>query len=109
MSMAHTKYGNALIAIKKNITSGIPFHTAFAKITHFSPYVLGWLSVANTHGSINDICGNIRDHYALKDDKIREIATKLIEPAVIVLTGIYIFIIMVTVILPILTYAGGTI
>ena len=109
MSMANTKYGNALVRIKNDIASGIPFSTAFSRIRYFPLYVLEWLSVANMHGNIYESCGNIRDHYAQKDDRARETAAKLIEPAVIVLTGIYILIIMVTVLLPILTYAGGII
>ena len=107
ISLAHTKYGKALVSIKKDLTSGVAFSTAFANVKKFSPYVTGWLSVADKHGSLGEICASIRDYYARKDDKAREVAAKLIEPAVIVLTGIYVLIIMVTVVLPILTYAGG--
>jgi type II secretory pathway component PulF len=59
------------------------------------------------HGNLSEICGNIRDYYAGRDNKTRELASKLIEPAVIMLTGLYVLIIMLTAILPILTYAGG--
>ncbi|MDR0475326.1 MAG: type II secretion system F family protein [Treponema sp.] len=106
-SVGNTKYGSALVTAKKEIASGIAFSAAFSKIKHFSPYVAGWLSVADVQGNFNEICGNIGDYYALQDKKLREIAEKLIEPAIIVLTGIYVLIIMVTVVLPILTYAGG--
>ena len=106
-SMARTKYGKALVSIKKDITSGVPFSEAFARISYFPPYVTGWLSVAGTNGETSEICGNIKNYYSRRDCRNREIAAKLIEPAVIVLTGIYVLIIMLTVILPILTYAGG--
>ena len=108
VSLARSKFGGALLGIKKDIASGIQFSTAFSKIRRFSPYVLGWLSVADMQGNLSEICGSIRDYYERKDNKLRDIATKLIEPSVIVLTGFYILIIMVTVILPILTYAGGS-
>ena len=107
ISLGQTKYGKALVNIKKDISSGIPFSTAFAKVKHFSPYVLGWLSVAGTHGNINEICGGIKDYYAQKDNKTREIAAKLIEPMIITLTGFYLLIVMATVVLPILTSIGG--
>ena len=107
VSMAATKYGAILLQIKKDIASGISFSEAFAKIKNFSPYIIGWLSVANAHGNISEACQSIRDHYEQKDNKVRELAVKLIEPAVIMLTGVYVLIIMVTVILPILTFAGG--
>ena len=107
MSLGHTKYGKAMVRIKKDIASGVSFSTAFAKTQRFSAYVSGWLSIADMHGNLNDICGNIRDYSIQKDNKVREIAAKLIEPAVIVLVGLYVLIIMLTVILPILSYTGG--
>ena len=102
-----TKFGKALVGIKKDIASGVPFSTAFAKAGRFSPYVLGWLSVAGMRGNLGEISGGIRDYYAEKDNRLREAAARLLEPAVIILTGFYILIIMITVILPILSYSGG--
>jgi len=107
MSLGHTKYGSAIVKIKKDIVSGVSFSEAFARTRCFSPYVLGWLSIADINGNLNEISGSIRDHYLQKESKIREAAAKLIEPAVIVLVGFYVLIIMATVILPILSYAGG--
>jgi type IV pilus assembly protein PilC len=107
-NMGETKFARALVAIKKDIASGIPLSAAFAKTRRFSPYVLGWLSLAGMHGNLGEISGSISDYYAVKDGRLRETAGRLIEPAVIVLTGFYILIIMITVILPILTYTGGT-
>jgi type II secretory pathway component PulF len=106
-SIGDAHYANALISIKKDISSGLRFSDAFAKTKLFSPYVLGWLSVADTQGNIAALCGNIKEHYEQKDAQKREIASRFIEPAIIVLIGIYLFIIIVSVILPILTYAGG--
>ena len=108
-SLGQTKYGRALVIIKKDIASGISFSEAFAKTKQFSPYVLGWLSIAGKHGNIGNICGNIKDYYAQKDNRKREIASRLIEPLVIVFTGFYVLVVMVTVILPILTFTGGLI
>ena len=107
MNMGQTKYGNALLTIKKDIASGKSFSGAFAKTRCFSAYVLGWLSIADTHGNLNEICGSIKDYYLRKDNKTREVAAKLMEPAVIVLVGLYVLVIMITVVLPVLSYAGG--
>jgi type II secretory pathway component PulF len=107
INMSRTKYGTALVKIKKELSQGIDFSAAFGKIKFFSSYVRGWLSIADTHGNLAEICGSIGNYYAGKDDKLRETAAKLIEPAVIILIGLYVLIIMLTVILPILTHAGG--
>ena len=107
MSLGQTKFGRALVIIKKEIVSGKSFAGAFANTNCFSAYVLGWLSIAATKGSLNEICGYIKEHYEQKDSKKRDAMAKLIEPAVIVIVGLYVLIIMMTVILPIISYAGG--
>jgi len=107
VSLGHTKYGGALVKIKKDIVSGVSFSEAFKKTRCFTPYVLGWLSIADINGNLNEISTHIRDYYLRKESRLRETAARLIEPAVIVLVGFYVLIIMVTVILPILSYAGG--
>ena len=109
LNLSGTKYGRALIHIKNDIASGMSFPAAFSKARHLPPYVLGWLSIAGEYGSISESCKNLSEHFARKDEKERERAAKLIEPAIIILTGIYLFIIMLTVILPILTSIGGII
>jgi len=105
--MGDKKFRRALITIKKDIAQGIPVSSAFARTRLFSSYVRGWLSVADMHGSLSAISGSIRDYFERRDNKSREIAARLMEPAVIILTGSYVLIIMITVILPILTYSGG--
>jgi type IV pilus assembly protein PilC len=108
VSMRGTKFRKALIEIKRDIAQGVKFSSAFGRINYFSPYVRGWLSVADTYGSLAEISGYIRDYFEQRDRKIREIASRLMEPAVIVLTGSYVLILMITVVLPILTYTGGS-
>jgi len=107
ISINNTKYGKALVMIKNDVTSGVPFSAAFAKIKYFSSYITGWLSIADKNGNIIEICGSIKAYYEQKDKNRRAIAARLMEPAIILLTGLYILIIMMTVVLPILTYAGG--
>ena len=107
INVGQNKYGSVLVAVKKDITSGKSFSGSFAKTKLFSAYILGWLSIADKRGDLNEICGKITEHYVHKDEKKRETAAKLIEPAVILLVGIYVLIIMVTVVLPILSYTGG--
>jgi type II secretory pathway component PulF len=76
-------------------------------LPRLSPYITGWLEVADMHGNISEICNNIKNYYKQKDARKRELLSRLIEPAVIVLTGCYLLILILTVILPVLTYAGS--
>ena len=108
-SMNNTRYLRSLLKIKKDIINGIPFSQAFSKLPRITPYAAAWLSVADKHGNIGEICGNIKKYYAGKEAKKREVFTRLIEPAVIFLTGSYLLILILTVIMPILTLTGGII
>ena len=107
--MKDSNYTVALVNIKRDITNGVAFSRAFSKLPHLSPYVNAWLSVADKQGNIGEICGNIKKYYEREDAKRREVFTRLIEPSVIILTGSYLLIIILSVIMPILTLAGGII
>jgi type II secretory pathway component PulF len=106
-SMGETKYGKALVTIKNDIVSGVRFSQAFSRSSLFSSYISGWLSVADANGNIYEACRNIAAYFQQRDERTRNIAAKCIEPAVIIITGIYLLILVQTVILPILTHAGG--
>ena len=107
LSVNNSKYARAIVMIKNEVISGIPFSAAFEHTGIFSGFVTGWLAVADSNGNLTEICENIKDYYEQKDKKQRLAMSKFMEPAIIILTGIYIFIIMITVVLPVLTYAGG--
>jgi type II secretory pathway component PulF len=102
INMGETRYGRALAAIKNDIVSG-----AFSKSALFSSYISGWLSVADANGNIDEACRNIALFFQQRDERVRNMAAKCIEPAVIIITGIYLLILIQTVILPVLTHAGG--
>jgi type IV pilus assembly protein PilC len=105
--MGESKQGRALVAIKKEIASGTRLSQAFARSAVFSSYVSGWLAIADESGNIGEACRNISAYYQKRDAQIRHIASKCIEPAFIIVTGIYLLILIQSVILPILTHAGG--
>jgi type IV pilus assembly protein PilC len=107
INMGETRYGRALAAIKNDIVSGVRFSLAFSKSALFSSYISGWLSVADANGDIHGACRNIALFFQQRDERIRNMAGKCIEPAVIIITGVYLLILVQTVILPVLTHAGG--
>jgi type II secretory pathway component PulF len=106
-SVGESKQSKALVMVKKEITSGSRLSLAFARSKIFSPYITGWLAIADENGDLNGACRNISDYFQKRDSRIRNIAIKCIEPAIIIITGIYLLILIQTVILPMLTHAGG--
>lgn len=107
LSMGESKYGRALAAVRKDISGGVRIAEAFARSGIFSSYVTGWLLIADENGNIAETSRNISDYYNGKDERLRNTAARFIEPAVIIITGIYLLILMQTIILPVLTRAGG--
>ena len=102
-----TKYSRMLVNAKNEIAAGKTFSAALSKNECLDSHILGWLSLADKQGNLNDICPGIRDYYSQKDGRLREAVSRLAEPAVIILTGIYVFVIVFTVIMPFLTFTGG--
>jgi type IV pilus assembly protein PilC len=102
-----SKPGKALVLIRKELASGTRISQAFARSAAFSPYISGWLAIAEKSGNFGEACRNIAVYYQNRDTRRRFIASKCIEPAVIIVTGIYLLLLIQSAILPILTHAGG--
>ncbi len=101
------KSGMALVRIKRDITSGVPLAQAFANTGFFSPFVVGWLTIAEEQNGAGHVFFSLADFYKKKDQRARAIISRMIEPVVIIITGIYLLILVQTTILPILTNVGG--
>ncbi|GHV88912.1 type IV pilin biogenesis protein [Spirochaetia bacterium] len=106
-SVGVSKHGKALVSIKKDNESGVRLPEAFGKHPVFPAYISGWLAIAGENGNMAGVCGTIYAHFQERDARVRAIAAKCIEPAIIIITGIYLLIVIQAVILPILTRAGG--
>ncbi|MBV5330341.1 MAG: type II secretion system F family protein [Chlorobium sp.] len=105
--LGDTKAGRAILSIKKDITTGLGLSTAFEKANFFSAYVNGWISVADENGNARDVFTNLAKYFNDRDAFRRETASRFIEPALIIITGIYLLILLQSAVLPMLTRAGG--
>jgi type II secretory pathway component PulF len=106
-SMERSKYARALVSVKRDLAVGTKLSQAFAQTSLFPSYVTGWLSVADESGSLGNSFINITDHLARQDENKRAVASKCIEPAVIIITGVYLLLLIVNVVMPLLTSIGG--
>jgi type IV pilus assembly protein PilC len=107
--MGESRFGRALAAVRGDVASGVRFSRAFARHSLFSPYIAGWLSVADSSGDIAGACGHIASWVQKRDEARRALASRCLEPAVIVITGVYLLILIQAVVLPILTHAGAVV
>jgi type II secretory pathway component PulF len=108
-AVGETKYARALVLVKKDISSGVRLSEAFSRTGVFSGFVSGWLAVADRNGDIKTVCCHIADYFQKRDERVRGIASRCVEPVIIVITGIYLLILIQGIVLPLLTRAGGII
>ncbi len=107
-ALGQTKEAAALALIRKDIEAGSRVSEAFASQRSLcAPFVQNWLAVADTSGGVAEAFKAIYAYCLSRDDKRRALATRLIEPAAIIITGIYILLLLQAVVLPILTRAGS--
>jgi len=106
-AVGNVKAERAVFLVKKGVNSGKSIAAAFKDTGFFAPFAIAWLTIARDNGNAISIFENLWSYYRNKNDQLRIQASRFIEPLIIVLTGVYLFILIQAVILPILTHSGG--
>lgn len=92
---------------RRKVGAGTSLSHAFGDTGFFPAFATGWLAVAEGNGNPSAVFRSLCRHFRAQDNRLKEIASRLIEPALIAITGVYISILIETVILPVLTLSGG--
>lgn len=106
-ALAEKRYRAALHFARKKINEGVSLSKAIKASGLFSPFVVGWLEIADENGKPSAVFCGLAEYFRDKDERLKEIVSRLIEPAIILITGVYLLILVVNVILPMLTLSGG--
>ncbi|MEL3906613.1 MAG: type II secretion system F family protein [Treponema sp.] len=101
------KMKKALIVIKKDLIGGSSLVQAFRHSRFFPIFVCTWLEISQKQGGGVQVFSLLWDHYRTRDEKKRTIAGRFIEPAAIGIAGIYVLLLIQSIILPLLTYSGS--
>lgn len=91
----------------RRLEEGSSIARAFAETGRFGALVSAWLEVADENGDPASAFLPIAAHFRARDARVREIASRMIEPTLMAITGVYVLILVETVVLPVLTIAGG--
>lgn len=97
----------ALLNVKQLITEGVSVGDAFSRQKVFPKEISARFSLAEVHGNTAKVCHGIAQSLDKKDARKRNVCMQLIEPLLIACTGLYILILVETIILPFLTSYGG--
>ena len=101
------KLSNALLGVQRMLAEGSSLGDAFRSFKVFPKDVAARLSLADIHGNTGAVCGSIADAIEKKDARRRNACMQLIEPLLIICTGLYILILAETIVLPFMTSYGG--
>lgn len=105
---SHDKELNsALIDVKNRISEGYTIGNAFNSHKVFPKEIVARLALAEIHGNIDKVTKGIAKSIEKKDIAKRNQCMQLIEPLLILCTGLYILILVETIVLPFLTSFGG--
>lgn len=97
----------ALLNVKQLITEGVSVGEAFSRQKVFPKEISARFSLAEVHGNTAKVCQGIALSLEKKNTRKRNVCMQLIEPLLIACTGLYILILVETIILPFLTSYGG--
>ncbi len=97
----------ALLNVRKMISEGSAIGYAFSCHKIFPKEISARFTLAEIHGNISKACNAISESLEKKDERKRTVCMQLIEPLLIACTGLYILILVETIILPFLTSYGG--
>lgn len=106
-SVQDKEINKALLNVKTKIQEGEGLGEAFSHFKIFPKEIVARLSLAEIHGNIDKVTKGIAKSIEKKDVAKRNQCMQLIEPLLILCTGLYILILVETIVLPFLTSFGG--
>ena len=106
-SVQDKEINKALLNVKTKIQEGEGLGEAFSHFKIFPKEIVARLSLAEIHGNIDKVTRGIAKSIEKKDVAKRNQCMQLIEPLLILCTGLYILILVETIVLPFLTSFGG--
>lgn len=107
MSFKGRKDKECVLRILSDVRKGKSFYESSAGINRFDLYTLSWIQAGMQTGQIKETLEKAYIHYSEKSKAISKVVMQIMEPAVILITGVYLFILIINCILPVLTSVGG--
>ena len=101
------KMKKAMVIVKKELAAGASVLYAFKKAQRFPPFVFLWLEIAQRQGGGASVFSFLAEYYRKKDMKKRAVTLKFIEPAAIAIVGVYVLLLIQSIVIPLLTYYGN--
>lgn len=99
-------YRTALSDVTSDVIKGIAVSEAFSRHQEFPAYMSRWLMVGERSGKTEQVFAQIRTYFQNDIEKYTSWFMSLIEPALIILVGMLLLILVMTIIVPIFSLYG---
>jgi type II secretion system protein F len=96
-----------LLAIPESITQGAGMSPALRQSDLFPAVVVNMVAIGEETGRLPEILSRVADSYETQVDRDLKMLTSIIEPLVMVLLGLIVFVIVLAMLLPIFTIDPG--
>lgn len=105
--ISNEKYKSALEDVNRRIQRGENLSDAFSIHNVFPSYVSKWMSVGEKSGKPELIFTQIRNYFQNEIDLYTTKFMTMIEPALVIIIGIFLIILVITVIVPVFSLYGA--
>lgn len=100
-------YRQALSDVNKRIVKGESLSSAFSMHNEFPSYLTKWMLVGERSGNTEQVFSQIRNYFQNEIDLFTSKFMTLIEPTLIVLIGVFLLILVLTIIVPVFSLYGS--
>lgn len=100
-------FSQALSDVNKRIVKGESLSSAFSMHKEFPSYLTKWMLVGERSGNTEQVFSQIRNYFQNEIDLFTSKFMTLIEPALIILIGVFLLILVLTVIVPVFSLYGS--
>lgn len=107
MSFKRRKDKECVLKLLSDVRKGRSFYESSVGINRFDLYTLSWIQAGMQTGQIKEILEKSYIHYSEKNKEVAKVVMRILEPAIILITGIYLFSLIMNCVLPVLTSIGG--
>lgn len=105
--VSNCAYQKALKDVSADIIKGESLSEAFSKRKVFPEYMSRWILVGEKSGQPEHVFSQIRNYYQAEIEKFMNKFMTLIEPALILLIGLFMIVLVLTVIVPVFSIYGS--
>jgi type II secretory pathway component PulF len=100
-------YRQSLFRAREGVVNGGTLSSAFARDPIFPPYLSRWAAIGEQSGGPEKVFSQIRTYFQAEVEQRTEKFLLLIEPAMIIITGIFVLILITGIILPLFSAYGN--